>query len=88
MSLLERRVQLLLDQEQYARVEAEARRSGRSVNAVIRSAIATSLVGKGDARSAALGDFLSMVQAPSDEPAQTWAEIKDDLEHDLDREAR
>jgi len=39
MSTLERRLQLLLDQERYERVAAEARESGRSVNAVIREAI-------------------------------------------------
>ncbi|MEO9324332.1 hypothetical protein ABFT23_12635 [Nocardioides sp. C4-1] len=39
MSVMERRLQLLLDQERYDRVAAEATRSGRSVAAVIREAI-------------------------------------------------
>ncbi|MGL5853562.1 MAG: hypothetical protein ACRCZD_22485 [Phycicoccus sp.] len=39
MSTMERRLQLLLDQERYARVATEADRSGRSVAAVIREAI-------------------------------------------------
>ncbi|NYE01742.1 putative DNA-binding protein [Kineosphaera limosa] len=39
MSVMGRRLQLLLDQERYDRVAAEAQRSGRSVAAVIREAI-------------------------------------------------
>ncbi|MFP5345575.1 MAG: CopG family transcriptional regulator [Actinomycetes bacterium] len=39
MSAMEHRLQLRLDDERYAAVEAEARRSGRSVAAVIREAI-------------------------------------------------
>jgi mRNA-degrading endonuclease toxin of MazEF toxin-antitoxin module len=39
VSLMERRLQLLLDQERYSRVAREASRSGRSVAAVIREAI-------------------------------------------------
>ena len=43
MSVMERRLQLLLDQERFAKVEAEARASGRSVAAIIREAIAATL---------------------------------------------
>ncbi len=39
MSLMERRLQLLLDEARYELVAAEAERSGRSVAAVIREAI-------------------------------------------------
>lgn len=39
MSVMERRLQLLLDAERYARVSREAESSGRSVAAVIREAI-------------------------------------------------
>jgi len=39
MSMLERRVQILMDEPRYRRVEAEARRRGTSVAAVIREAI-------------------------------------------------
>ncbi|PZU44665.1 MAG: antitoxin [Arsenicicoccus sp.] len=39
MSVMERRLQLLLDAERFARVSEEAERSGRSVAAVIREAI-------------------------------------------------
>ena len=39
MHMLSRRVQLLLDEERYERLEAAAQRSGRSVAAVIRDAI-------------------------------------------------
>ncbi|MDO5627009.1 MAG: hypothetical protein Q4G43_01695 [Mobilicoccus sp.] len=39
MSLMERRLQILLDEKRYDRVAAEADRSGRSVAAVVREAI-------------------------------------------------
>jgi hypothetical protein len=37
--MLNRRVQLLLDEERYGKLEAEARRRGTSVAAIIRTAI-------------------------------------------------
>ena len=39
MTVLDRRVQLLLDQETYRRLAEEASRTGRSVNALIRDAV-------------------------------------------------
>ncbi|MGC5616728.1 ribbon-helix-helix protein, CopG family [Georgenia sp. Z1491] len=39
MSLLERRLQVLVDAQRYERLESEARATGRSVGALVRSAI-------------------------------------------------
>lgn len=39
MTVLERRLQILLDPAQYARLEAEARRRSQSVGATVRAAI-------------------------------------------------
>lgn len=78
MSLLERRLQLLLDQERYARVAGEAERSGRSVAAVIREAIDVRFADEGaDARrSEALGKFLAI---EPDEGGADSAEIATQL---------
>ena len=70
MSTLERRVQLLLDEQQYATVAAEAKQSGRSVNAVIRSAIDMAFGGGAD-RSAAILDFLDRTSEPAAPTGQT-----------------
>ncbi|MBS43345.1 MAG: hypothetical protein CMH83_09335 [Nocardioides sp.] len=60
MSVMERRLQLLLDQARYDRVEAEARASGRSVAAVIREAIDSRFPVGHDQRAAAMERFLAM----------------------------
>ncbi len=39
MSALERRLQVLIDDERFARLEAESRGTGRSVGAIVRGAI-------------------------------------------------
>ena len=71
MSTLERRLQLLLDQERYERVAAEARESGRSVNAVIREAIDAHYPPGAEARSAAWTRFLDATAVPEPGPAET-----------------
>jgi hypothetical protein len=80
MSMLERRLQLLLDQERYDRVAAEAKESGRSVNAVIREAIDAHYPPGADARSAAWERFLDRTATPEPGPAETLEEIKASLD--------
>ena len=83
---MERRLQLLLDQERYDRVQREADRSGRSVAAVIREAIDLRFDAGVDARQAALRSFLDRVESnPDDGPGEDWADIKKGIEADLDR---
>ena len=65
MSVLERRLQLLLDTPRYDRVAAEAERSGRSVAAVIREAIDLRFPDDGDeARMAAAASLLAVTADP------------------------
>lgn len=81
---MERRLQLLLDQERYDRVAAEAKRSGRSVNAVIREAIDIRLPSKLEARSRALLEWLEMTAVPDPGPPESWEDIKADLQQMYD----
>jgi len=80
MSTLERRLQLLIDHERYARLAAEAERSGRSVNAVIRHAIDVQYPPGVESRSAALLEFLEMTSTPEPGEAESWDDIKAGLE--------
>jgi predicted DNA-binding protein len=81
---MERRLQLLLDQERYDRVEQEAKRSGRSVAAVIREAIDVRFDDDTARRSAAAAEFLRLTQHTSGREPD-WAETKAELLDDLDR---
>lgn len=65
MSLLEKRLQLLLDADRYAKVSREAERSGRSVAAVIREAIDLRFPAVGvDVRMAAAIELLALDPGP------------------------
>ncbi len=81
MSVMERRLQLLLDEQRYALVQTEAERSGRSVAAVIREAIDYRFLGADD-RGANLRVWLDLTAEPSG-PAVDWSEIKAGIEEDL-----
>ncbi len=81
MSVMERRLQLLLDEQRYGLVSAEASRSGRSVAAVIREAIDYRFLGA-DERGAALEVWLDLTREPVG-PGPGWSEIKDGIEDDL-----
>lgn len=84
MSLLERRLQILLDQERYAKVEEEAARSGRSVAAVIREAIDVRFAPDVSVRASAALAFLALTEVV-DETADEWADVKAALSADLVR---
>jgi len=74
---MERRLQLLLDQERYDRVAAEADRSGRSVAAVIREAIDFRFPDDDDARRArAAQAFLDLPRPADQPPTESPAELK------------
>jgi len=83
--LLERRLQLLLDNDRYGRVAREAERSGRSVAAVIREAIDLRFPGGVNRRQQALATFLEMTELPDAGPAQDWASMKAELAEETDR---
>jgi hypothetical protein len=84
MSLMERRLQLLLDQARYDLVEAEASRTGRSVAAVIREAIDYRFQDDAEARRGA-GERLLGRTATPDGVEPDWAESKAALMDDLGR---
>lgn len=77
----DRRLQLLLDEQRYALVEGEARRSGRSVAAVIREAIDQRFASESQSRSAAAWRLLAIEPGSGTEP--DWADIKASFEQDL-----
>jgi hypothetical protein len=80
MSLLERRVQILLDPVQYDEVQREAARTGQSVAAVIRDAITARLTSRDAVRAAAAANLLERVD---DLEAEDWQVTKSALEDDL-----
>ncbi|HKX67734.1 MAG TPA: ribbon-helix-helix protein, CopG family [Intrasporangium sp.] len=86
MSLMERRLQVLLDQDRYAKVEAEARASGRSVAAVIRDAIDLLFDSRGEAarRMESARRLLDLADLTGNEPpAGDWAETKRAMDDEL-----
>ena len=79
MPVMERRLQLLLDQERFDRVRREAESSGRSVAAVIREAIDVRFPSRDEERAAAMRRFLEMTAEGSGK-SESWAEIKAEME--------
>lgn len=78
---MERRLQLLLDQDRYDRVAHEADRSGRSVAAVIREAIDIRFPRADlDDRALAAHELLALA---SEGPGESPAELKRAYEGDL-----
>jgi hypothetical protein len=82
MPALDRRVQLLLDNDRYAALEREAQQSGRSVAAVIRVAIDEMLDHGAAGRRAAARRFLAS-RDPDDAPAVDWAVEKRAIEDEM-----
>lgn len=89
MSLMDRRVQLLLDQARYDRVAAEAERSGRSVAAVIREAIDLRWESTQEARRAAAAATVvrlaAQARARADSQGESAAELDEAYAKELDR---
>lgn len=81
MSVLERRVQILIERSQYERLERMARVEQRSVASLIREAIGEYLDPGADKRAQALEALLAM---PTDHGSgQDWAATKDALEREI-----
>ncbi len=78
MCMLERRLQILLDDERYRRIERVARDRGTSIAAVIREAIDRGLPATPALRSAAARRILEApdMDVPSD-PADLLTELDD-----------
>ena len=76
MHMLNRRTQLLLDEDRYQRLDRRARHTGQSVAAVIREAIDEKLnEGEEAAARREAGTWL-LAQPIPDTPEPDWAESK------------
>lgn len=87
ISVMEKRLQLLLDAERYALVSQEATRSGRSVASVIREAIDVRFE-QAEAqarRAAALGEFLALGPDEGGQQEDVVAALQGEFEAHLDR---
>jgi hypothetical protein len=82
MSTLDRRVQILVNPEQYAELEREARRSGRSVASLVRQSIDDHLAGLRSSRSAA-GERLLRSADPVSDAQEDWDMTKGAIEREL-----
>jgi predicted DNA-binding protein len=79
MSTLSRRTQLLLDEERHRRLEDEARRTGRSIGALVREAIDVrfDLEEEAERRRTAATELLKAPRPADPEP--DWAEVEREL---------
>ena len=86
MSTRERRLHVLIDEERHARLTEEARRTGRSVGDIVRSAIDLHFDEERDqARRAAAARFLLATADTDEGPGETWEEMLAIQEAELDR---
>jgi hypothetical protein len=85
MSVLERRLQVLVDQRRYSLLEQESKRTGRSVGSIVREALDRHFdVGADQARRAEAA--ARILAYPGDEgPGEDWADMKAAYEADLER---
>jgi hypothetical protein len=79
MSVLEKRLQVLIDAERWDRLEAEAARTGRSIGAIVRSAIDLKFAGAGSVRAAAAHRLLEAAQVSADDWDSTKRALQDEL---------
>lgn len=68
MSVLEKRMQILLDQQRYQRLEKEAERRGQSVGATVRDAIDLLFEQQSSSRMAARRSLLRTPLSDAPEP--------------------
>ncbi len=80
MSTLDRRVQILVRPDDYRQLEREAVRTGQSVAALIREAIAARLGAGGTAKASAAAQLLASVDSGA---AVSWSAAKSALEREL-----
>lgn len=83
MSVLERRLQILIDNERYALLENEASSRGASVATVVREAIDAHFATDAGRRATAAQSLLGS-SPTSEEPEPDWAQSKAELLADAD----
>lgn len=88
MSLSERRVEILLDRAQYEQLEREEMRTGQSVAALIRDAIAARLSAGEDAKRVAVDRLLTWGDKAEAGVGEDWTDMKAAYEEALDAKFR
>jgi hypothetical protein len=76
MSMLSRRLQVLIDEDRWSRLEREAGRRGVSVGTVVREAIDERFPGDGDERRTALQAVLDAEPMVVPDPAALREELE------------
>jgi Ribbon-helix-helix protein, copG family len=76
MALMTRRLQILLDEDRYARLERQAQRRGTSVATLVREAIDTAFPVGGLTRAEAAQRILDAEPIPVDD----WPMLKQEIE--------
>ncbi len=84
MSVLERRLQVLLDQERFDRLSRESAATGRSIGALVREAIDLRYPAEVDIHMQAARGLLDLAGRDAT-PEPDWPEVKAELERDLAR---
>ena len=82
MPTLERRVQVLFDPDEYARLESMARQEQRSVASIIRESVRRTLAQPVSSRQVALERLLVRADASPAQPVGDWEAVKDGFERD------
>ena len=82
MAILDRRVQVLFDAEEFGLVQALAMRQGLSVGAVIRQSVRTTLRNPDSRREEALTRLLERADATPTESITDWQVVKDGFERE------
>lgn len=83
MSRLERRLQILLDDERYRLLEQESERTNESIGEIVRQAIDLRFADDRTVRVVAAGQLLAL--PVGDEPEPDWSSVKAELEAELER---
>lgn len=84
MATLERRLQILLDEERYSRVAEQAARRGASVATVIRDAIDLAYPSNIDVRVEAVNRLLGFESTDTPDHDDTaWGETRDAMDAEL-----
>lgn len=82
MPILERRVQVLFDPDEYALLESMARQEQRSVASIVRESVHRTLAQPVSARQAALARLLARADSAPAEPVGDWEAVKESFERD------
>ena len=84
--VLQRRVQVLFDQDQYAALEQKAAAERLSVGAVVREAVDDWLRRGATDKHAALARLMARAEADPVPVPENWDDFKDEIDRDILRE--